>query len=102
MGMFEPLEVCFNSDNELNKWSINEETQAIIVASLACIGAWVIISWFIQLILYVLWPVLILNLAMFMFPTFKKIVAEGYFLNYVEIIKAYLEKYAEGDFCYCY
>ncbi|XP_044766641.1 uncharacterized protein LOC123322717 [Coccinella septempunctata] len=100
--MFEPVDVCFNSESEMKQWSINEETQALIVAGLCCIGGWVILSWFFQLFLYVLWPVIALNLTMFLFPSFKKIITEDYFHNYIEIIKSYLEKYSEGDFCYCY
>lgn len=64
--MFEPVEVCFSSENEMKQWSINEETQALIVAGLCCIGGWVILSWFLQvrkykyevLIVCMYWPLL--------------------------------------------
>lgn len=65
-AMFEPVEVCFSSENEMKQWSINEETQALIVAGLCCIGGWVILSWFLQvrkykyevLIVCMYWPLL--------------------------------------------
>ncbi|CAH0551380.1 unnamed protein product [Brassicogethes aeneus] len=73
---------------------LNCETQAIILAGLCGVGAWVIFSWILQVILSILWPFFLFAAVLLAMPTWRRTLAQETLPRQLQILKEWTKKQA--------
>ncbi|KAF5280561.1 hypothetical protein FQR65_LT00312 [Abscondita terminalis] len=75
---------------------LDAETQAIIIAGLCSVGAWVIFKWIIQLIFSVLWPLFAIIGVMIIMPSFRKTLTYDILPKQIRVMKCITKRLLES------